>query len=259
MPTRAYRRAPEPVDPATERARRLALRDRLDRGLAKLAARASDPPADALAVQLLAHVVRHDAYANFRASRDAAWKETGFSTRTWPRRIRATDYLVLLLPLSAPPVGPGVGDHPEVVVADPVFFVDTPVRADDYRELVLEVVTSWLFHPAAETTALLGAPMIEAIGRRGVVERHPETFGRSWPPAVQHVRAGPPRAASGACLDHGEKTAGAGAANGARTSRPSAGQAARQATAPKTCASVRGSPAPEREHRTTRPGGPNVI
>lgn len=183
--TRAYRRPPDPVRPAVERDLRLALRDRLDSGLANLAASASAPhPAgvQALEVHLLVQVVRHNAYEAFRAGRAAAWRGTGFSTRPWPRRIRATDYFVLLLALPAQ-VRPAVGTHPQVT-ADPLYVRETPARPGDYRELVLGLVTSWLFLPAAAPTALVTPPEIEALGRRGVLERRVETFGRSWVPGT---------------------------------------------------------------------------
>ena len=70
---------------------------------------------------------------------------------------------------------------PPACVAQPVFSKGTPGRGGDRSDIVLGLVTNWWANPGEGVTALLAPPVVEVIGKRGVVERQVEDFGLEWP------------------------------------------------------------------------------
>ena len=95
--------------------------------------------------------------------------------------IDSDDDAALLLPISAGRVGVAVGKHPRAI-ASPIFTSGAPGRhGGDYTDFVLGLVARWVGNPGEGMTARLAPPVIELVGRRGVLERRVEAFGQEWP------------------------------------------------------------------------------
>jgi hypothetical protein len=136
-----------------------------------------------LDVQLLGQVCGPAEYAAWKAARETAWRKqrASWSTAQWPDAIESDGYAALLLPISAGRVGVAVAKHPRAI-ASPIFTSGAPGRhGGDYTDLVLGLVVRWLGNPGEGVTTRLAPPVIELVGRRGVLKRRVEAFGQEWP------------------------------------------------------------------------------
>ena len=111
------------------------------------------------------------------------------STAQWSDAIDLESYPVLLLPMSAGRVGVAVAvavavavdKHPRAI-ASSIFTSGSPRRhGSDSTDLALGLVARWVGNPGKGVTARLAPPVIELVGRRGVVERRMEALGQEWP------------------------------------------------------------------------------
>ncbi len=136
-----------------------------------------------LDVQLLCQVCGPEEYPAWKTAWEAAWRKqrASWSTAQWPDAIDRESYGALLLPISAGRVGVAVGKHPRAI-ASPIFTSGSPGRhGGDYTDLALGLVARWIGNPGDGVTARLAPPVIELVGRRGVLERRVEAFGQEWP------------------------------------------------------------------------------
>jgi hypothetical protein len=167
------------VDGEKDRARQL---EQLRSGLDELARRAEDPTTTVFDVQLVLQAVGPAGYAAYRADREKAFRKQGLrlTTDSWPDSLEAEQIAVLLLPISAGRVGPGVGRHPKPITT-PLFSVGTPPPGVGPYDAALGLVNSWVNNPSGNVSARLGPPVIEVLQNSRVQSRAVETFGLDWP------------------------------------------------------------------------------
>lgn len=173
MPTRL-----QPLSVATAQERRQ-VHKRLHHALTDLDRRAAGSSRTP-EIQLLVQIAGAPAYARFRSRWTKAWKRSDHSTLLWPDGLGADQCAALLLPLPAGRRALGAVRHP-AVVADPVFALGSPAGPADFEYMALAVITEWVATPGEGFSARLAPPVIEAMGRRGALDRWVADFGQDWP------------------------------------------------------------------------------
>jgi hypothetical protein len=158
------------------------LRNEIAHGPKDLEARAADPAASTLDVQLLLQVTGSPVYGTWKAAWTKAWRNQGakWSTAQWPDTLAADAFATLLLPVPAGRVGLAIGKHPRVL-ATPIFTSGPAPEQGSYSDLALGLIAQWITNPADGHSARLALPVLEVIARAGVLERRVEDFGHEWP------------------------------------------------------------------------------
>jgi hypothetical protein len=173
--------------------RRSRARNRLQRQVDELAARASRPDVIVWKVQPIVEVCPAMNYPAWRSARERAWKRDGnrHSVRTWPLRIGGDELAAVLLMQSHG--GHRRGEPAEIAI--PTFAHGVPSGGHDiehpYEPLALALLVSWIKLALADerNAALLAPPLIDLIGRVPK-PRIPRDLGINWPlePSEPHIR-----------------------------------------------------------------------